>query len=383
MQSPNEFLEGAKAATGLDDFGVDTFREGLERLVDSLNNEAKLNEIGEMVIPMMISGLLSQRLMIEDWYKRHPDIDDVQITAPLIGLSLPRTGSTALSALLAEDPNARYLHTWESSEPCPPPSTVDGPDPRLERAIENDKMQAEAMPRVKDLVPSDPDGPMECQYLMGLDFKTQVFQAFADIPGYAEWFFYEADLVPTYEYEKRTLKLLNWGQPEKPWRLKSPSHLPFIDALDTVFPDARYVMTHRDPSQVMVSVWDLYEEFHKVYSSEYDLTYLATGNIEVWSMGMERTMAFREDPAHNAKFYDIGFTEMQADPIGQVRGLYDWLGEEVTPEFEAGMQRWWTESNAKRSKTVSPDPSYFGMDLAEVAPKFAAYNEKTKEWLGR
>lgn len=384
VEAVEQLKEAARSQTGLSDFGDDSYEEGLERLVNSLRTEAKMSEVGEMVIPIIITGLLAQRLHVEDWYARHPEIEDTPLIAPLIGLSLPRTGSTALSALLAEDPNARYLHVWESSEPCPPPSTVtESPDPRLVRAIENDQMQAEAMPRVKDLVPSEPDGPMECQYLMGLDFKTHFLQAFVDIPSYSTWFLYDADLTSTYEYERRVLKLLAWGQPERPWRLKCPSHLPFIDDLDQVFPDAHYVMTHRDPTQVMVSVADLYEEFHKVYSSEYDPTYLADLNIEHWSVGMERTMAFRKNPEMNDRFYDIAFLDMQADPIGEVRGLYDWLGEPVVPAFEAGMEDWWKRSNENRTKTVSPPPEYFGMNLDEVAPKFADYNAKTQEWLAR
>ena len=80
-----------------------------------------------IALPRLIVNLLSQRLQIEDWYRRHPEIDDEPIEAPLIGLGLPRTGSTALSFLLAEDPHARSLRRWEATQPCPPPSTVDGP----------------------------------------------------------------------------------------------------------------------------------------------------------------------------------------------------------------------------------------------------------------
>ena len=86
------------------------------------------------MLPELILKHLAQRLQIEDWYRRHPEIDDEPIDAPLIGLGLPRTGSTALSILLAEDPDARSLRRWEAGAPCPPPSTVDGPDPRIAEA---------------------------------------------------------------------------------------------------------------------------------------------------------------------------------------------------------------------------------------------------------
>jgi hypothetical protein len=121
----------ARAQTGLADFGEDSYAEGLDILLTALRDEARLNERGQAFLHQRIAGYLSQRLQVEDWYRRHPEIDDVPITAPLIGLGLPRTGSTALSMLLAQDPDVRYLRRWESSQPCPPPSTVQGADPRI------------------------------------------------------------------------------------------------------------------------------------------------------------------------------------------------------------------------------------------------------------
>src|SRR5688572_11801351 len=114
MMRVDELLTAATEQAGLTDFGVDDFREGLDRLVRSLETEATVNDLGDVVVPLLITRLLTSRLQIEDWYRRHPEIDDEPIVAPLIGLGLPRTGSTALSFLLAEDPNARSLRLWES-----------------------------------------------------------------------------------------------------------------------------------------------------------------------------------------------------------------------------------------------------------------------------
>ena len=131
MADVDGVVGAAVAQTGLEDFGDDSFREGLELLLASLRDEARLNARGEGFIHARIVNALSQRLQVEDWYRRHPEIDDVELLPPLIGLGLPRTGSTALSVLLAQDPAIRYLRRWESSQPCPPPSTVTGPDPRI------------------------------------------------------------------------------------------------------------------------------------------------------------------------------------------------------------------------------------------------------------
>ena len=129
MSTAAEMMHDATTQTGLTEFGNDSFREGLEILLTSLQDEARLHDHGQSFLRQRIVGYLSQRLQVEDWYRRHPEIDDVPIRSPLIGLGLPRTGSTALSMLLAQDPAVRYLRRWESSQPCPPPSTVQGVDP--------------------------------------------------------------------------------------------------------------------------------------------------------------------------------------------------------------------------------------------------------------
>jgi hypothetical protein len=371
-------MDAARAETGLDDFGEDSFRDGLERLCHSLNTEAKLNAVGEMALPQLLGKLLANRLKIEDWYRRHPEIDDEQITAPLIGLGLPRTGSTALAALLAEDPNARSLLVWMAGEPAPPPATVQGPDPRIAAVEFSMTMQHELAPRLAQLVPMSPNGPEECQDLMALTFKSHYFLAFAHIPSYADWFL-DTDLTSTYSYERRALKLLQWKAPKRPWRLKCPTHLLFLPALNRVFPDARFVMTHRDPTDVMVSVADVFAEVQGMFADEIDRPYLGALNVQHWSLGMRRALEFRAS-GNDDRFFDLDFHAVQRDPINEVRRLYDWLGEPVTAEFEAGMARWWKEMAENREHNVHPPAEAFGLDLDAIRPLFADYVASAQKW---
>lgn len=378
-------LAAATEQTGLDDFGDDSFRDGLDRLVYSIENEAQLNEMGAMALPYLLTRLLTTRLQVEDWYRRHPEIDDEPVDAPLIGLGLPRTGSTALSFLLAEDPCARSLLLWESNQPCPPPSMVAPPDPRIAETEAGLAVQKEMNPRLAAMVPSAAEGPMECQELMALDFRAHYFPAFAHMPSYTAWLI-DADLTSTYRYERRVLKLLQWGEPpqldttlRRPWRLKCPSHLLWLDDLAAVFPDARFVMTHRDPTDVMVSVADLYCEVQRQFSDGVDPKYLGRLNVEQWTTGMDRVLEFREEHG-DERFYDIDFRAMQRDPVGEVRALYAWLGESVSDEFAAGMDRWWHESNDERDEYVHPDAEVFGLDLNEVRRRFATYTARSEQW---
>jgi hypothetical protein len=375
MAAPEDLMAQAVAETGLDDFGDDSFREGLEILLRSLGDEAGLNPTGEAVIyPRLVSHLVN-RLQIEDWYRRHPEIADVPISAPLFGLSLPRTGSTVLSFLLAQDPNVRYLRQWESSQPCPPPATVAGPDPRIEAArVEAARVGAGG----REHVPSDINGPMECLDVMALDFKTQIYHAFARIPTYAAWVA-DTDLTSTYMYERRVLKLLQWGQQPRPWRLKSPAHMLWIHYLVGAFPDARFVMTHRDPTDVLPSVADVYADIGAMFTDHLDRGYIGRVNVEQWSTGIERVIEFRDSDGDD-RFYDIDFLAMQADPISEVAGLYRWLGQPVTEEFERGMRQWSDANAARHEPSRHSDPTIYGLDVEQVRPLFADYVSRSRRW---
>ena len=132
MARVSDYLDKAKADTGLENFGDPGFREGLERLIDSVEREARINDMGRAMFDGQTVMLLTRRLEIEDWYARRPEIDEEEIVAPLLVLGLPRTGSTALHALLGEDPAVRTMRNWEASAPCPPPETATyETDPRI------------------------------------------------------------------------------------------------------------------------------------------------------------------------------------------------------------------------------------------------------------
>jgi hypothetical protein len=374
MSAAQDVLDEAVSVSGLDDFGDDSFREGLEILVESLRSEARLNAIGEFAMRRQVVGHLIQRLKVEDWYRRHPEIGDEVLLPALIGLGLPRTGSTALSALLAEDPEVRSLSLFEANRPCPPPSTVVGDDPRIARMAATMAAQDELVPRIKHLVPISPTGPAECLDLMALDFKSAGFIAYAKMPTYASWLFHDADFTSTYAYERRVLRLLQWGGPARPWRLKAPSHMLGIAALATEFPDAKFVMTHRDVTEVLPSVADLYSELTKVFTDDLDLHYLGSLNVDQWSTGIARTLKYRAD--NEDRFFDIDFRAMQADPIGVVTSLYDWLGQDVSPEFERRMTQWWKRSAENREILERPGPEVFGIDVKAVRPLFAEYSAR-------
>jgi len=378
MGPHDELIDEARADTGLDDFGGASFREGLEILVRALRTEARLSARGDVALQQMIVGKLGQRLQVEDWYRRYPEIGAEVIAAPLFGMGLPRTGSTALSVLLALDPGVRYLATWQAERPCPPPSMVTGPDERLGLAEAEHAERLAHSPRHAALVPGSPSGPVECLPLLAMDFKSALFNGLARVPSYTRWLLHEADHFSAFEYEKRVLKLLQWGYPAVPWRLKSPSHVQHAEVISEVFPDARFVMTHRDPADVIVSVCDLFADLYSRFTDDTDCRWIGESNVAEWTTGMRRVLAFRDGGA-DSRFFDIGFRAMHRDPVGCVTALYEWLGEPVSEEFDVRMREW-RASSGEPEPNAHPEPATFGLDLGRVRPLFADYLTRMADW---
>jgi len=371
-----ELMQRARQATSLSDYGEESFREGLERLIASADREARLSERGRIGFDMQLVDMLANRLQVEHCYRQHPEIDEQQIVAPLIGLGLPRTGSTALSCLLAEDPAVRSIRNWEAMAPCPPPEiATELTDPRIEVAHAMVLKRQQMFPRKMAMLPSSATMPTECQSYMAYDFKSQLFQALWQVPRYADWLNHEADLVPTYRYVKRVLKLLQWRCPPTRWRLKNPSNIVFIDALDQVFPDARYWMTHRDIGKVIPSVADLYYELMRASSDDVDKAYLGALNTQWCELGMRKVIAFRA-AGNEHRFFDIQFAPFQKDPFPIIEQLYAFLGEAFTAEARARMQAWRRDTPRDRHGEHSYEAADFGIELQKLRERFRFYTER-------
>ncbi|GAC1577212.1 MAG: sulfotransferase [Novosphingobium sp.] len=376
MNRAQDLMQRATDATALSRFGADSFREGLERLVISVDAEAGLTAQGAAAFDATIVDLLAKRLEVEDWYHRHPEIDEERIEAPLIGLGLPRTGSTAFSHMLGLDPATRSLRTWEAMAPCPPPATVtEQPDPRIAMAEASMVRRARMFPRMQQMLPSTATSPSECQTLMGQNFASQIFHAFAHVPSYTAWLVDQADLVPTYVHVKRVLKLLQWGNGTQRWRLKNPSHSLFIGALVEVFPDARFWMTHRDPAQVVGSVASVYDELSSAYSDQVDRKALGAMNTRFCVVAMERMIAYR-DAGNDDRFFDVDFATFQRDPLVPIEALYRWLGEDLTDATRAAMLAWRTAMPRDKHGSHSYDPATFGLDAAALRARFGFYTAR-------
>ena len=375
MSPADEVIAEARARTGLTDLGEESFHEGLVALLDGAEAAGSFNELGIAVLRDQATGLLATRLSIEDWYRRHPEIDDQEVAPPLIGLGLPRTGSTALSFLLNEDPRSRSLLAWEAGAPTPPPDpATHRTDPRIAQSAAQIALIDEMAPKFKTMLPSSPTGPTECLQILALDFRTVMFGALGDNRAYETWLA-GCDMSSAYRYHQRVLKLLQWRFPARPWRLKAPPHMDSLDALLEVYPDARFVMTHRDIAQVIPSVVSLLDATSELLRTGPLADDFAANQAAYWERALRKTMDHR-DAGNDDRFFDIDFSEMRPDPLPAMERLYEWLGVELTTEVADRMRAWWAANPADKRGVHEYHPEQYGIDLDELRKQFAFYNDR-------
>lgn len=376
MRDAQALVDAAAERAGSRDLGADTWRDGLAVLLESARAEADLNELGVAVLTDLVVGWLANRIDVERWHADHPEIAQQDVGAPLFGLGLPRTGSTALSFLLAADPARRSLRTWEAQQPCPPPeAATEHDDPRIPATQAGIDVQRELFPEFVGMLPTSATGPQECLVVLAFDCRSMLPAGMMHLPGYTSWLLHAADMVTAYRYHRRVLQLLQWRCPPTRWWLKSPSHMLSIDALARVYPDARFVMTHRDIRAVIPSLVALMSALSRPLARRHDPRRIAAHVVDVWEEGLRRLVAFR-DAGNEHRFFDVEFGELRDDPMPTIRRLYEWLGEELSPEAARRMAAWWRE-NAKDRHGASPTGSEdHAVDPGELGERFAFYHER-------
>ena len=330
----------AVAATGLDDFGEPTWEEGLDRLLDSLGGEARLSELGRTVVESEIGAYLRTRLGLIAHRSAHPELGERPIERPLVIVGQPRTGTTILYDLLAQDPANRAPLSWEVDLPCPPPATATyDTDPRIDEVEATSAMADLVIPGFRAFHPIGARLAQECVRMTGSEFRSMIFTVQYEVPTYNRWLLDEADLAPAYRWHRRFLEHLQSRHMGERWLLKSPAHLWHLSALLAEYPDAVIIQTHRDPLKVIASVSALAAHLRQMASDTPSLAAAAAQYERDIFDGLDRGLAARRSgllPSDQA--VDVQFTDFVADPFAAIAALYDQLGLPLSAQAEANMR---------------------------------------------
>ena len=337
-------IDAACTEAGSDDFGSPTWREPLEVLVDALDREAELNDIGQVMVPGDITGYLRDRLTITAERNRHPEIARADVVPPIVIVGQGRTGTTILHDLLALDPETRVPLTWEVDHPSPPPETATyDTDPRIAEVDATLEMVDLVLPGFRAMHPMGARLPQECVRITGSDFRSMIFPTQYRVPSYGHWLLHEADMAPLYAWHRIFLQHLQSRHPTNRWVLKSPGHIWSLGALLAEYPNAVLVQTHRDPLRVIASISSLVAKLRVLATDRTTIPEAAAEFAEYIIDGLDRSVAARKDGTVDpARVIDLQFAEFMKNPFGTIGAVYDALGLELTAETEQRMRDYLT-----------------------------------------
>lgn len=373
MQASLEaMLEAARDATGLDDFGAGAWRTHLRTLLRAYDEESRLTEAGRAMVQGEIGGALVARLACEAAWKADPSVLRHEIRRPLFILGLPRSGTTALHWLLAQDPANQVLEYWLAAAPRPrPPRATWEAEAAYQAAVGVLQWVYETDPDLRAIHWMEADGPEECRHLFVQSFLDHTFDSNATIPGYTRYF--EAqDMRPAYQRHRDVLKLVGSTSPGRRWVLKYPAHLRELDVLLETYPDACIVQTHRDPARVLPSICSLVTGWRSLYEGSADAKAIGAWQVELYAGMIEKALAVREQ-SDSARFFDLPFRELVTDPVGAIARMYAHFGFAWTPEAERRL-RAWHDANPQHKHGGHPyTAEAFGLSEDAIAERFALY----------
>jgi hypothetical protein len=375
--STEHLVETARARTGLEDLGGDSFRLGLDRLVDGLEHEARLNDLGVAIAPEILLMYLTNRLQVMDWHRRHPDMARSEVTPPIVMIGMGRTGTTILHDLLAQDPANRVPRTWEVDRPCPPPETATyDTDPRIAEVQATVDAADQAHPEFKAMHPTGARLAQECVRITAAEFASVIFLSQYRLPTYLRWLINEADLAPAYRWHRRFLQLLQWRHRGDRWIIKSGAHLWALPALLAEYPEALFIQTHRDPMRVIPSLSSLFATVRRTSSDHVSVAEVAQEWAAPILDALDRSVSARETgliPGH--RVIDVHYEAFLADPIDTIRALYSRWDAELGPEVETRMRAFLADNAQAKHGTHRYSFADTGLDAGSILEQSRRYRE--------
>jgi hypothetical protein len=362
-----DLVHQARAATGLSELGPDGWQEGLHRLVEAARSDLPADEAVVARLEATVVGRLVSRLRVEEWY-RAQEQEPPPVIGPLVIHGLPRSGTTAIQYLLAVGPTFRYQRRWEISDPVPPPgATSDADDLRRLAAVRGARGSGSGSVQHISVI----DGPIDDGTILGLDFHNQ--ELGLPLRTYTRWW-RTASLKTTYAYHERVLRLLHTGRPPQRWLLKAPYHNFHLDDLAAQFPDARFVMSHRDPAVAVASTSSTVATAQRNALPSYLLAPEVLGSflLEHLACGLARALAARAAIGEH-RFLDVTQQELEDDAVVTAQRVYDWLGLELDDATRTAMAGW-AVANARGSRGEhSYRAEQYGLTNDQIRAAFTDY----------
>ena len=365
----DSLIRSAKRSTGLDDLGKDFWDEPLDRMLKSMNEEARLHPVGLFISKERIVNLLSNRLRAEYYFKKYPEILEQDLYPVWMIAGLQRTGTTKLQRLLNADPDNRVLASWEAINPAPFLKRTKGEDKRLKKARTAEKALKVMAPGFFAIHPVEYYAPEEDILLLDITFLSTTPEATMHVPSYASWL-EQTDQSYAYEYAAKLMKLLQWQKPAKRWILKSPHHLEFLNLADKVFGEVHFLWTHRDPCISIPSFLSMMSHSRAIFSNDVSLEQVARHWVRKSTFILEKGMDYRLSQPKQ-KFHDINYKNLVSDARSELEKIYGEIDDDLRQKFNMAEHE---NPPMKYGKHVYSLED-FGLEKKDIIEKIPGYQQ--------
>jgi hypothetical protein len=336
--------------------------------------DTHLSQMGKITISSFMVNAVVQRSRLEALYLEHPEIEEVEIVRPLIIAGLPRSGTTNMLNLLAADTRLRSLRYWESLEPIPSRSTLsgEGSDDRYDNCVAQLATVNSMMPLFSSMHDLTPESIHEEVELQWLDFGSMLCGLVVDVPNWFEWYL-KNRRQEHYDFLKRVLKALQWLRGPEQWVLKSPAHLGFLPELVQTFPDATFVVTHRDPVSIFTSWVTMNAYTNRMRCQNVNLEDVVKHSRMIQDcllQGLVRDVSVLP-PAQTKHVF---FHEYMADNMGVLGEIYDLAGIGLDQNTRASIEKYIKDHPRGRAGKVKYDlEGQFGIKRDDLYQEFSYY----------
>jgi hypothetical protein len=335
--------------------------------------------LGRLYLRNLVSARLRARLRIEDYLRRNPSIAQLPVPRPVIILGLPRTGTTVLHRLLAQDPAARAPIAWEMEHVAPPPTPQDW-ETHAARALA--ERTADVRSRLSRILgtrfdhihETGPNLPEECTSLLANYLHGQLFSTVLGSQDYLAYL-RATDARPAYEAHRLQLQILQSPFPDRRWVLKAPYHMRHIRLLASIYPDAVFVFTHRDPLEVLPSTASLISTARTSIFRQVDRHATAVEVRDLLTGMLERALEDRAILGGDGRttIIDVCYQQIRRDPLGVAREIYERAGLPLSDEAVTAMTGWFAANRQHKHGKHAYSLEEFGLAPAEERRRFGSY----------
>jgi len=350
---------------------------GLHKLVQSINKEGCPNPFGALAVKGLLERILYGRYKMEQEMAKNPWIEDQKIEQPVFIIGMPRTGTTILHAILHEDPAHRSPLAWECLLPYPAATPENFRDNAQLHTIEKEFGQLfKLVPDFRRKHYMEADSPQECLGITAFDFNSFQFSAQLYLPSYMDWFSDESDMLGTMRFHKRFLQYLQSGGVKgERWLLKSPVHLRRLPEIFEIYPDARIIMTHRGPADIVSSTASLISSVRTLYSDNEDPNVTGKEQAMLWSKYFDRFIESRKILDREDQIIDLKFEDFVVDQVETIEKIYTRFGWELSDEAVNNFRNFLAENPREKHGKHKYSLDNFGLKEDEVNQQFSKYLE--------